>query len=184
MPYIATNFKDLWVFEPKVFEDSRGYFFESFNQKQFEEATQLAVHFLQDNQSKSAYGVLRGLHFQHGDHAQAKLVRVLSGSVLDMVVDIRPDSPTWGKHFSIELSAENKKQLFVPRGFAHGFVVLSAFAEFFYKCDNYYSPANEGGILFSSPELALDWKLAPDQLTISAKDSKLSMWSEYWKQNR
>jgi dTDP-4-dehydrorhamnose 3,5-epimerase len=146
MPYIATSFKDLWVFEPKVFEDSRGYFFESFNQQQFEQATHLPIQFVQDNQSLSQYGVVRGLHMQWGEAAQAKLVRALSGTVLDIVVDIRPKSITFGKSFSIELSGENKKQLFIPRGFLHGFVVLSEQAEFFYKCDGF-------SYIFEKPKL-------------------------------
>jgi len=179
MPYIATPLKDLWVFEPRVFEDSRGYFFESFNQQQFEQATNLQVQFVQDNQSLSQYGVVRGLHMQWGEAAQAKLVRALSGTVLDIVVDIRPNSTTFGKSFSIELSGENKKQLFVPRGFLHGFVVLSEKAEFFYKCDNYYAPQAEGGVLLTDTDLALDWRVPTDKMIISDKDQKLPTWKEF-----
>ncbi len=156
--------------EPTVFEDSRGYFYESFNEARFNELTSQQVHFVQDNQSFSSYCVLRGLHFQQGKHAQAKLVRVLRGKVLDVAVDIRPESPTFGNHFSIELSAENRLQLFIPRGFAHGFVVLSEEAEFFYKCDNYYNKASEGSILFSDKDLNIDWRIKPEQALVSDKD--------------
>ncbi len=179
MPFIATPFKDLWVFEPKVFEDSRGYFFESFNQKEFETSTNLSTRFIQDNQSKSDYGVLRGLHFQKGEFAQAKLVRVLSGAVLDVVLDIRRNSDTFGQHFSIELSAENRKQLFVPRGFAHGFAVISETTEFFYKCDNYYAPKQEGGIIFNDADLQINWQIPTEKVVISDKDWKLSTWKEF-----
>jgi dTDP-4-dehydrorhamnose 3,5-epimerase len=181
MPFLKTDLKDLYLFEPKVFEDSRGYFFESFNQNVFEKETNLKNHFVQDNQSKSSYGTLRGLHFQKADAAQAKLVRVVSGRVLDVVVDLRPNSTTFKKSYSIELSAENKKQLFVPRGFAHGFVVLSETAEFFYKCDNYYNPQAEGGLLFSDPDLNIDWKVPHDQLILSDKDKKNPTLKEYLK---
>lgn len=177
--FTPTGFKDLWVFEPRVFEDERGYFFESFNLKNFKASTGLVVNFVQDNQSKSDYGVLRGLHFQKGDFAQAKLVRVLSGAVLDVVVDIRKNSPTFGQYFSIELSAANRKQLFVPHGFAHGFVVLSESAEFFYKCDNYYSPQHEGGIFYDSKVLQIDWKIPVEKLTISQKDAILPNWNMF-----
>ncbi len=179
MPFITTPIKDLWIFEPKVFEDSRGYFFESFHQHNFENATGLQAKFVQDNQSKSDYGVLRGLHFQKNEFAQAKLVRVLSGAVLDVVVDIRLNSPTFGQHFGIELSAENHKQLFVPRGFAHGFVVLSETAEFFYKCDNYYAPTHESGIIFNDIDLKIDWQVPQNKILVSDKDIKLQTWKEY-----
>lgn len=181
MPFVNNEIKDLYVFEPKVFEDTRGYFFESFNLNTFRTETGLTVNFVQDNQSKSSYGTLRGLHFQKGEAAQAKLVRVLSGSVLDVVVDLRPDSPTFKKSFTIELSAENKKQLFVPRGFAHGFIVLSETAEFFYKCDNYYNPQAEGGLLFSDTDLSIDWRVPHDQLVLSEKDKKNPTLKEYLK---
>ena len=177
--FISTQFEGLWVIEPKVFGDSRGYFFESFNQKSFETATGIQVNFVQDNQSKSAYGVLRGLHLQLGEYAQAKLVRVLSGEVLDVVVDVRKDAPTFGQSYSILLTAENKKQLFIPRGFAHGFVVLSESAEFFYKCDNYYAPQFESGIAYNDITLSLDWKVQPEHLIISEKDKKLSSFRDF-----
>jgi dTDP-4-dehydrorhamnose 3,5-epimerase len=181
MPFLKTKFKDLYLFEPKVFGDSRGCFFESFNQKGFETETELKNIFIQDNQSQSVYGTLRGLHFQKDKAAQAKLVRVLLGSVLDVVVDLRPNSETFKKTYSIELSAENKRQMFVPRGFAHGFVVLSATAEFFYKCDNYYNPQAEGGLLYSDPDLNIDWKVPHDQLILSDKDKKNPTLNEYLK---
>jgi dTDP-4-dehydrorhamnose 3,5-epimerase len=173
MAIYKTEFLDLYIFEPKVFEDARGYFFESFNQKDFETETGITKPFVQDNQSKSAYGTLRGLHFQRGDAAQAKLVRVISGKVLDVLVDLRSESSTYKKSYSIELSAENKRQLYVPRGFAHGFVVLSESAEFFYKCDNYYNPSVEGGINFADTDLNIDWKIPKDKLILSEKDKKL-----------
>lgn len=171
MKFTSTGFKDLFVCEPKVIGDKRGYFFEAFNCQDFKQQTGLNVEFVQDNQSLSEYGVLRGLHFQSGRHAQAKLVRVLKGRVLDVVVDIRPESQTYGKQFSLELSEENKKQLFVPRGFAHGFIVLSEQAEFFYKCDNFYNPESEGGIRFDDPYLNVDWLLPRDDIKISEKDA-------------
>lgn len=170
MPFRETPLPGLWIFEPRVFEDERGYFFESFNQQIFEEHLGHPVRFVQDNQSKSGYGVIRGLHFQRGDYAQAKLVRVLSGRVLDVALDIRPESPTFGQHFALELSAANRLQLFIPRGFAHGFAVLSETAEFFYKCDNFYAPEHEGGILYNDPQLNIDWQIPAEQQIISAKD--------------
>ena len=173
MQFEQTGFEGLWLIKPKVFEDSRGYFFESFHLQRFAEATGETPDFVQDNQSRSAYGVLRGLHFQIGEHAQAKLVRVLSGSVLDVVVDIRPESPTFGKTYAVELSAQNRFQLYIPRGFAHGFAVLSPTAEFFYKCDNYYAPAFERGIIYNDPDLRIDWQIPTAQLLVSEKDQKL-----------
>ncbi len=170
MPFRETPLPGLWIFEPRVFEDERGYFFESFNQQIFEEHLGHPVRFVQDNQSKSGYGVIRGLHFQRGDYAQAKLVRVLSGRVLDVALDIRPESPTFGQHFALELSAANRLQLFIPRGFAHGFAVLSETAEFFYKCDNFYAPQHEGGILYNDPQLNIDWQIPAELQIISAKD--------------
>lgn len=153
--------------------DHRGYFFESFNRKTFLDQTGLDINFVQDNQSHSQKGVLRGLHFQQDDAMQAKLVRVLQGKVLDVAVDIRPKSPTFGKHVAVELSEDSHTQLFIPRGFAHGFVVLSESATFFYKCDNYYHPAAEAGIIFNDPALAINWQLPETELLLSAKDKVL-----------
>lgn len=169
MAFIKTAFPGLMIFEPAVFEDSRGYFFESFNQNLFAEAG-IPIQFVQDNQAQSSYGVLRGLHFQKPPHAQTKLVRVLSGTILDVVVDIRQGSPTYGQVFTVELSAENKKQLLVPKGFAHGYSVLSPTAEVFYKCDAFYNKASEGGILYNDPQLAIDWKIPADAVVVSDKD--------------
>lgn len=169
MPFLNTPIPDLMIFEPKVWADDRGYFFESFNENAFREAG-IDAHFVQDNQARSTYGVLRGLHYQVGTYAQAKLVRVLEGEVLDVVVDIREGSPSYGQSYSILLSAENKRQLFVPRGFAHGYVVLSETAEFFYKCDNFYSKAHEGGILYNDPSLSIDWKIDSSEAILSDKD--------------
>jgi dTDP-4-dehydrorhamnose 3,5-epimerase len=169
MPFIDTGFPGLLVFEPMVFEDSRGFFFEAYNQKIFGGGG-IENQFLQDNQSRSTYGVIRGLHYQIPPFAQAKLVRTLVGSILDVVVDIRKGSPTFGKVFSIELSADNKKQLFIPAGFAHGFSVLSDVAEVLYKCDQFYSKANEHGILYNDPVLQIDWKIPLAQAIVSDKD--------------
>ena len=180
MPFIETPIKDLKIFEPQVWGDERGYFYESYNENTFK-AAGISVNFVQDNQARSGYGVLRGLHYQLGAYAQAKLVRVIEGEVLDVVVDIREGSETYGQHFSILLSAENKKQLFVPRGFAHGYVVLSETAEFFYKCDNFYSKAHEGGILYNDPNLGIDWKIDLDQATLSEKDKVNSLFGAHRK---
>jgi dTDP-4-dehydrorhamnose 3,5-epimerase len=165
-----TPLKDCYVIHDTIFKDSRGYFFESFNQQKFAQLTGLDVHFVQDNQSSSTKGVLRGLHFQKGDAAQAKLVRVLQGSVLDVAVDLRKNSPTYGQHFTIELTDTSHTQLFIPRGFAHGFVVLSDTAVFFYKCDNLYNKAAEGGLMYNDPELNIDWRLPESELILSDKD--------------
>ncbi len=165
------------VLHPKIFEDNRGHFFESFSQKRFEEVLGYQVNFVQDNQSYSTKGVLRGLHFQKGGFAQAKLVSVLFGKVLDVVVDLRKNSTTYGQHFSIELNSENKKQLFVPRGFAHGFVVLSEEVHFFYKCDNYYDKDSESGIVFNDSFLNIDWKLNTNKIIVSSKDKQLPSFS-------
>jgi dTDP-4-dehydrorhamnose 3,5-epimerase len=173
MELISTSLKDCFIIKPTIFTDPRGYFFESFNEQRFNELSGLKVHFVQDNQSFSLYGVLRGLHYQNDNHAQAKLVRVLKGEVLDVAVDLREDSPTYGQHFSVVLSAENKLQLFIPRGFAHGFVVLSQEAEFFYKCDNYYNKASEGGILYNDVHLNIDWILPHTDILVSEKDEQL-----------
>ena len=165
-----TKLNGCFILEPRIFEDDRGYFFESFNHKTFCEIIGKEVNFVQDNQSFSKKGVLRGLHYQKGEHAQAKLVRVLQGTVLDVAVDIRKSSPTFGQHISVELSSENKKQLFIPRGFAHGFVVLSETAHFFYKCDNYYNRISEGSISYNDIDLDINWTLPDSQLIISPKD--------------
>lgn len=172
MEFKKTAFEGLIECLPHVFEDQRGYFYEAFNQREFEAALEKEVKFVQDNQSYSTFGILRGLHLQKGEFAQAKLVRVLSGKVLDVVVDLRKEQKTFGQHFSIELSGENKKQLFIPRGFAHGFVVLSETAEFFYKCDNFYSKKDEIGIQFNDNMLGIDWRLSPDKLVVSEKDKQ------------
>lgn len=172
MPFLTTDFPHLIVFEPRVWGDDRGYFFESYQQQRFAEAG-ISTQFVQDNQARSSYGVLRGLHYQQGEHAQAKLVRVLEGEVLDVVVDLREGSPTYGRSYSIVLSAANKRQLFVPRGFAHGYVVLSSTAEFFYKCDNYYNKASEGGLYYDDPQLGIDWQIDPKAVQLSDKDRLL-----------
>ena len=168
-----TKLKGCFVVKPAVFKDERGYFFESFNQKTFEEATGNKNIFVQDNQSFSCYGTVRGLHFQQGEFAQAKLVRVLQGKVLDVAVDLRKNSPTCGEWISVELSADNFLQLYVPRGFAHGFSVLSETAIFAYKCDNYYNKASEGGLRFDDKTLNIDWKIPADKIIASEKDREL-----------
>jgi len=165
-----TPLKDCYIIHDTIFEDSRGYFFESFNQKKFQELTGIDTCFVQDNQSCSSRGVLRGLHFQKDEHAQAKLVRVLEGKVLDIAVDIRKDSPTFGQHVSLELSDTSRTQLYIPRGFAHGFLVLSEHAVFFYKCDNYYNKQAEGGLMYNDPSLKIDWKMGDSELILSDKD--------------
>lgn len=170
MNFIPTKLEGCFILEPKIILDERGYFMESFNENTFQKGTGKAVHFVQDNQSFSAKGVLRGLHYQTGEHAQAKLVRVLNGEVLDVVVDIRPESTTYGQYVSILLSSENQKQLFVPRGFAHGFLVLSDTATFFYKCDNFYNKESEGGLLYNDPKVNIDWNFPKEKLLISEKD--------------
>lgn len=172
-----TGLKDCVIIKPRVFEDSRGYFFESFNKKTFEEKTGMSGAFVQDNQSFSTYGVIRGLHAQEGEFAQAKLVRVLKGEVLDVAVDIRPDSPTYGKHIAVKLSAENRLQLYVPRGFLHGFSVLSETAEFFYKCDNFYEKSAEIGIMYNDKDLNIDWMIPENEASISEKDLILNTFS-------
>lgn len=176
MKFIETSIKDLFVIQPQIFEDSRGYFFESYTQKSFEE-NNLKVSFVQDNQSLSQKGVLRGLHFQAPPFAQGKLVRVIKGSVLDVAVDIRKNSATYGKHFSIELNESNKTMLWVPEGFAHGFATLEDNTIFSYKCTNYYNKASEGCINHNDPQLAIDWKLSSPQL--SEKDKKGESFSTF-----
>jgi dTDP-4-dehydrorhamnose 3,5-epimerase len=177
----TTNLKDCYILNDSLFGDPRGYFFESFNQKDFLNQTGLEINFVQDNQSKSSKGVLRGLHFQIGDSEQSKLVRVIQGSVLDVAVDLRKNSPTFGKHITVELTGSNHKQLFIPRGFAHGFVVLSETAIFFYKCDNYYNPQRESGIIYNDSDLNIDWKLLDTDLILSEKDRKLDSFEAYCK---
>lgn len=170
MPFIKTIFTGLMIYEPVVYKDSRGYFFESYNNKTFS-GENVEISFIQDNQASSVFGVIRGLHYQADPYAQAKLIRVLSGSILDVAVDIRQGSPTYGKAFSIELSAENKKQLLIPRGFAHGYSVLSQTAEVFYKCDQYYYKESEGGIAYNDTALNIDWKIPEGKAIISEKDN-------------
>jgi dTDP-4-dehydrorhamnose 3,5-epimerase len=172
MPFIKTYIPDLLVYEPKVFEDSRGYFFESYNEQTFL-SEGIHIKFVQDNQAKSSYGVLRGLHYQLDPHAQTKLVRALSGTILDVAVDIRKGSPTYGKVFTVELSAENKKQLLVPQGFAHGYSVLSETAEVMYKCNSFYNKQAEGGILYNDATLNIDWQIPLDKAIVSEKDIHL-----------
>ncbi len=169
MPFTATHLDGLLIFEPRVFEDNRGYFFEAYNKSQFE-AEGLQYDFVQDNQSFSGYGVIRGLHYQRNPHAQSKLVRALAGRILDVAVDIRKNSPTYGQVFSIELTSENKKQLLIPAGFAHGFSVLSETAVVMYKCDALYNKESEGGIIYNDPELAIDWQLPEGAAVVSDKD--------------
>lgn len=173
MLFTKTLLPGVIVFEPRVFPDERGFFFESYNQKLFNDNNIMNV-FVQDNQSYSSYGVIRGLHYQREPFAQAKLVRVILGKILDVVVDMRVGSPTFGRSFSIELSVENKKQLFIPRGFAHGFSVLSETAELAYKCDQFYNKQSESGIRYNDPFLNIDWKIAPEKALISTKDALLS----------
>jgi dTDP-4-dehydrorhamnose 3,5-epimerase len=170
MNFIPTKLEGCFIIEPKVIQDERGYFMESFNEKTFQNGIGQNVHFVQDNQSFSSKGVLRGLHYQTGEHAQAKLVRVLYGEVLDVAVDIRPNSPTFGQYESVVLSGENQKQFFVPRGFAHGFLVLSDTATFFYKCDNFYNKESEGGIIYNDKSINIDWEFPLENLIISEKD--------------
>lgn len=170
MNFIPTKLEGCFIIEPKIINDERGYFMESFNENTFQKGVGQSVHFVQDNQSFSKKGVLRGLHYQTGVHAQAKLVRVLSGEVLDVVVDIRPGSVTYGQYVSVVLSAENQQQFFIPRGFAHGFLVLSEKATFFYKCDNFYNKESEGGLIYNDPIINIDWQFPIDQLLISEKD--------------
>lgn len=173
MKFLHTPLNDCIVMTPAIFSDSRGSFYESYKKGVFDEALGYEVNFVQDNESFSSKGVVRGLHFQKGEYAQAKLVRVIQGAVLDVAVDLREESSTYGQHFSIELSSDNKKQLFIPRGFAHGFVVLSDTAIFSYKCDNYYHKESESGIIYNDPILNIDWKLPNGHLQLSKKDLEL-----------
>ena len=178
MEFVKQIIPDVIVFKPSVHGDSRGYFVETFRQDLFEKALGYAVNFVQDNESKSSKGVLRGLHFQLAPYAQSKLVRVIEGSVLDVAVDIRVGSPTFGQHVAVELSGENKRQIFVPRGFAHGFVVLSDTATFTYKVDNYYSPECDRGLAFDDEQLNIDWGLDKEVFHLSEKDTKQPMFAE------
>ncbi len=174
MKIINTAIEGVYIIEPQIFEDNRGYFFESYNQAKMKEVG-ISNIFIQDNQSKSRYGTIRGVHFQKGEFAQAKLVRVLQGTVLDVAVDLRQGSKTFGKHVAVELSAENNRQLMIPRGFGHGFSVLSPEAVFTYKCDNVYNKASEGGIRFDDPDLGIDWKIKPEEAVLSEKDKLLPL---------
>ena len=171
MEVIKTAIEGLVIIEPKVFKDARGYFFESFSQKEFEEKVR-PINFVQDNESMSSYGVMRGLHFQRPPYTQSKLVRCVKGKVLDVAVDIRKGSPTYGQHVAVELSEDNHRQFFVPRGFAHGFAVLSETAIFQYKCDNFYAPAADGGISIKDEDLGIDWQIPVEQAVLSEKDIK------------
>ena len=174
-----TPLQDCFIVHEKVHGDARGYFIETFNQRDFNAASGLDILFVQDNQSRSSKGVLRGLHMQRGAAAQAKLVRVLEGSVLDIAVDLRKGSPSFGQHYAIELTADNHKQFFVPAGFAHGFVVLSEAATFFYKVDKFYEPGNEVGIMYNDKDLNIDWKLADSEIILSEKDKTLGSFADY-----
>lgn len=169
MEVIKTDIEGVFIIEPKIFGDARGYFFESFSQREFDEKIG-PVQFVQDNESKSCYGVLRGLHFQKPPYAQSKLVRVVKGKVLDVAVDIRKGSPTYGKYVAAELSEENHRQFFIPKGFAHGFSVLSDEVVFQYKCDSFYAPQSEGAIAWNDPQLAIDWQIPADRVMLSEKD--------------
>lgn len=170
-------FSDCFLIQPHIIEDARGYFYESFNIKKFSSLTGVHTRFVQDNQSLSTYGVIRGLHCQINEHAQAKLVRVLVGEVLDVIVDIRPKSPTYGEHYSVRLSAENKLQLYIPKGFLHGFAVLSPVAEFFYKCDNYYNGVSERGVFYNDPTLNINWEIPEEDRVLNQKDLALPHFS-------
>ena len=172
MKIIKTDIEGVVIIEPRLFKDERGYFFEAFSERKFAELTGINTHFVQDNESRSTEGVVRGLHFQLPPFAQSKLVRVVRGTILDVAIDIRRGSPTFGKYVAVELSEHNHRQLFIPRGFAHGFAVLSETALFAYKCDNIYHPASEKGIMFNDPELAIDWQIPAEKMILSAKDHR------------
>jgi dTDP-4-dehydrorhamnose 3,5-epimerase len=174
-----TPLKDCFIMHDTVHGDARGYFIETYNSRDFKAASGLDIEFVQDNQSRSSKGVLRGLHMQKGGAAQAKLVRVLEGSVLDIAVDLRKGSPSFGQHFAIELTADNNKQFFIPAGFAHGFVVLSEYATFFYKVDKFYEPGNEVGIMYNDKDLNIDWQLATSEIILSEKDKILGSFAEF-----
>lgn len=174
-----TDIEGVLIIEPKVFGDARGYFLESFNAKEFAEKTGLNINFVQDNESMSSYGVMRGLHFQNPPYTQSKLVRCVKGAVLDVAVDIRKGSPTYGKHVAVELTEDNHRQFFVPRGFAHGFAVLSETAVFQYKCDNFYAPQADGGISILDNSLGIDWKIPTDKALLSDKDTKHALLKDF-----
>ena len=178
MKIIKTEIEGVVILEPRIFRDARGYFFESFSVREFEEKVARTT-FVQDNESCSSYGVIRGLHFQKPPFTQAKLVRVIKGSVLDVAVDLRKGSPTYGKHVAVELTEDNHRQLFIPHGFAHGFAVLSDEVLFQYKCDNYYTPQSEGGILWNDPDLQIDWRIPADKVVLSEKDTRHPMFKDY-----
>ncbi len=179
MEVIKTNIEGPIIIEPKIYGDDRGYFYESFSAKEFSEKVNPHVVFLQDNQSYSSYGVLRGLHFQKPPHSQSKLVRVIQGRVIDVAVDIRKGSPTYGKHVAVELTGENHRQFFVPRGFAHGFVVLSETALFQYKCDSLYAPQSEGAIIWNDPNINIDWNIPEEKVKLSTKDKLHGMFKDF-----
>ena len=178
MNVVKTDIEGVAILEPRIFNDARGYFFESFSQRQFQEEVWNTT-FVQDNESFSSYGVVRGLHFQKPPYSQAKLVRVIQGAVLDVAVDLRSDSPTYGKYVAVELTDENHRQLFIPRGFAHGFAVLSDNVLFQYKCDNFYAPQSEGGIAWNDPDLNIDWRIPADKVILSDKDTKHPLFKDY-----
>ncbi|TCK83258.1 dTDP-4-dehydrorhamnose 3,5-epimerase [Albibacterium bauzanense] len=178
MEIIERPFDDCFLLKPFIIEDERGYFFESFNTQKFKDVTGISTNFVQDNQSYSSYGVIRGLHAQANEFAQAKLVRVLQGEVLDVIVDARKGSPSFGKSYSVKLSADNKFQLFIPRGFYHGFAVLSETAEFFYKCDNFYNKSSERGVFYADPLLNIDWIINEEDRVVAKKDLDLSHFNE------
>ena len=178
MEIIKTGIEGLLILEPRIFKDARGYFFESFSQREFEEKVG-PVHFVQDNESMSSYGVMRGLHFQHPPYTQSKLVRCVSGAVLDVAVDIRQGSPTYGQHVAVELTAENHRQFFIPKGFAHGFAVLSETAVFQYKCDEFYHPEADAGISILDDSLGIDWRIPTDKAILSDKDTRHGMLADF-----
>ena len=178
MEVIKTDIEGVVIIEPRIFKDARGYFFESFSAKEFQEKV-CQTTFVQDNESFSSYGVVRGLHFQKPPYTQSKLVRVIKGAVLDVAVDLRKGSPTYGKHVAVELTGENHRQLFIPKGFAHGFSVLSDEVLFQYKCDNFYAPQSEGGIAWDDPALYIDWRIPADKILLSEKDTKHPLLEDY-----
>ena len=178
MEVIKTDIEGVVILEPRIFKDARGYFFESFSAREFEEKV-FRTTYVQDNESYSSYGVVRGLHFQKPPFTQAKLVRVIKGAVLDVAVDLRKGSPTYGKHVAVELTENNHRQLFIPHGFAHGFAVLSDEVLFQYKCDNYYAPLSEGGIRWNDPDLQIDWRIPADQVVLSEKDTRHPMFKDF-----